>query len=310
MIKLHPGIVHFPIALISIAAIFAVISLFSKKEFFKEVAFWNLLIGTLGAIVAVITGLIELKTLVHDDAIHTILEKHEFIGFAILILSLSLLTWFWIRKNKFGKKAYSVWVLFLVLGLAMVTYQGYLGGRMVFEKGAGVEPMESQLEKSAVSHSHSKSAHDHDTTSLNNTIPGEKQNMQPEAHHHHDTSSLKTNEPGKKQNIQPVAEHVHKEETVPANKQDVQPDTGHIHKKETFSVKKQDIPAVSEHVHNNKDSSASKVIVDSKKQEINSDPMHDHKNVQDTSSLKKTGPEKMQDSLIKGKKKVLKNMKY
>src|SRR5688572_7416285 len=121
MIKLHPAIVHFPIALISIAAVFAVISLFSKKNIFKELAFWNLLIGGLGAMVAVITGLMELKTLVHDDAIHSILEKHEFMGFAILILSLTLLTWFWIRKNKFGIKEYSVWALFLLLGLAMVT---------------------------------------------------------------------------------------------------------------------------------------------------------------------------------------------
>lgn len=310
MTKLHPAIVHFPIALISIAAVFAVISLFNKKNVFKELAFWNLLIGGLGAMAAVITGLMELKTLVHDDAIHSILEKHEFIGFAILILSLVLLTWSWARKNKFAKKEYTAWVFFLVLGLAMVTYQGYLGGRMVFEKGAGVKPMESLLEKTAVSHSHSKSEHDHDTTSINDTTSREKQSMDPQAAHvHHDTSSLKKNVPGKKEENQPAAEHVHKKEPVPGKKQDVQTDAGHVHKKETVPGKKQDIPAVSEHDHK-KDSSASKVNVDGKKQEIQPDLTHDHKNIQDTSSLKKTGPEKMQDSLIKGKKKVLKNMKY
>ena|SRR5687768_6628581 len=312
MIKLHPAIVHFPIALISVAAIFAVLSLFRNKDIFRRIAFWNLLIGTLGALAAVLTGLIELKHLVHDDAIHTILEKHEFTGFAILILSIAILTWFWIRKNKFGKKEYSVWVLFLVLGLAMVSYQGYLGGRMVFEKGAGVKPMESQLKKSAVSHSHSKSVHDHDTTSGNNAIPGEKQNMHPEAEHdHHDTSSLNENVPGKKQEIQPAADHVHKKETVPGKNQDVQPDAGHVHKKETVPGKKQEISAVSEHVHNKKDSSVSKVIVDGKKQEIHLDTMHNHKNVKDTFSIKKTTHEKMLDStVVTGKKKVLKNMKY
>src|SRR5687768_5091426 len=141
MVKLHPAIVHFPVALISIAALFAVLSLFRKKEFFKEVAFWNLLIGTLGALAAVLTGLMELKGLVHDDAIHSILEKHEFTGFAILILSLTLSAWFWLRRNKFSNNEYKGWVVSLLLGLAMVTYQGYLGGRMVFEKGAGVKPM-------------------------------------------------------------------------------------------------------------------------------------------------------------------------
>ena len=313
MIKLHPAIVHFPIALISVAAIFAVLSLFRNMDHFKKIAFWNLLIGTMGALVAVLTGLMELKHLVHDEAIHTLLEKHEFTGFAILILSITGLTWFWIRKNKFGKKEYTVWVLFLVLGLAMVTYQGYLGGRMVFEKGAGVKPMESQLEKSAVSHSHSKSVHDHDTTSVNKAIPEEKQNMHPQASHdHHDTSSLNENVPGKKQEIQPATDHVHKKETAPGKKQDVQPSAEHLHKKETVPGKKQDIQPDTEHIHkNNQDSIPSKVIVEGKKQEINSDPMHDHKNVQDTSSLKKTTHAKMQDSIVvKGKKKVLKNMKY
>src|SRR5688572_11261970 len=302
MIKLHPAIVHFPIALISIAAVFAVISLFSKKNVFKELAFWNLLIGGLGAMAAVITGLMELKTLVHDDAIHSILEKHEFIGFAILILSLALLTWSWARKNRFVKKEYTAWVFFLVLGLAMVTYQGYLGGRMVFEKGAGVEPMESLLEKTAVSHSHSKSVHDHSTTSINDTTSQGKQDMDPEAAHvHHDTSSLKKNVPGKTEDNQTADEHIHKKETAPGNRQDVQSGAGHVHKKETVPGKKQEIPAASEHIHDKKDSSASKVSVDSKKQEIHPDATHNHKNVQDTTLLKKTTHEKMQDSIVKGK---------
>src|SRR5688572_5385091 len=302
MIKLHPAIVHFPVALISVAAIFAVLSLFRNKDFFKKIAFWNLFIGTIGALAAVLSGLMELKHLVHDDAIHTILEKHEYTGFAILILSLTLLTWYWIRKNKFGQKEYTAWVLFLVLGLLMVTYQGYLGGRMVFEKGAGVEPMESQLEKSAVSHSHSKSVHDHSTTSINDTTSQGKQDMDPEAAHvHHDTSSLKKNVPGKKEDNQTADEHIHKKETAPGNRQDVQSGAGHVHKKETVPGKKQEIPAASEHIHDKKDSSASKVSVDSKKQEIHPDATHNHKNVQDTTLLKKTTHEKMQDSIVKGK---------
>jgi len=53
------------------------------------------------------------------------------------------------------------------------------------------------------------------------------------------------------------------------------------------------------------------VIVDGKKQEIHLDTMHNHKNVKDTFSIKKTTHEKMLDStVVTGKKKVLKNMKY
>src|SRR5688572_26086778 len=159
--ELHPAIVHFPIALLTVAALFAVISLFAKKEFFKEGAFWNLLLGVIGAIAAVITGLVEERTLVHNDAIHEILEKHEMNGIAILILSFGLLTWCWVRKNKFGKTEHRLWVSLLVLGTAMIFYQGYLGGRMVFEKGAGVKPMEIHMSDSGSTHLHSDPGHDH-----------------------------------------------------------------------------------------------------------------------------------------------------
>lgn len=181
MIKLHPAIVHLPVALLSIAALFAVISLFRKKDFFKEAAFWNLLLGVIGAIAAVLTGLVEEQDLVHNEAIHQVLLKHKFNGFAILILFQVLLTWFWVRKNKFGRKEYIFWIFFMVLGTAMITYQGFLGGKMVFEQGAGVKPMELQMEKegdSTNSHSHSGNGHDHkngqDTASTKKAMPVKK----------------------------------------------------------------------------------------------------------------------------------------
>jgi uncharacterized membrane protein len=194
MIEFHPAIVHFPIALLSIAALFAVISLFRKKDFFREVAFWNLLLGVIGAIAAALTGLIDEQNLTHNEEIHKILVKHKFTGFSILILSFALLTWLWVRKNKLGKSEYILWVLFLVLGTAMVSYQGYLGGRMVFEQGAGVKPMEHLMEKegdSTSAHSHSNSTHDHDnvqdTSASKKAIPEKTQ-------HVHSSSTGATNQ--------------------------------------------------------------------------------------------------------------------
>src|SRR5690606_21895497 len=118
MIELHPAIVHFPIALITIAALFAVLSLFFKKEFFKGAAFWNLLIGVVCAIAAVLIGFMEEQNLVHNDEIHQTLVKHKFTGFGILIFSFILLTWGWVRKNKFRRGEYVAWTLLLVLGTA------------------------------------------------------------------------------------------------------------------------------------------------------------------------------------------------
>ena len=43
-------------------------------------------------------------------------------------------------------KEYILWVICLLLGSVLVLFQGYLGGEMVFGKGAGVKPMESMME--------------------------------------------------------------------------------------------------------------------------------------------------------------------
>jgi uncharacterized membrane protein len=189
MIELHPAIVHFPVSLITIAALFGAMSLFTKKELFKEIAFWNLLFGVIGAIAGVLTGLIEEQNLAHNDEIHQVLVKHKFTGFGILILSFVLLTWIWVRKKRVGTGEYFAWVLFLVIGTAAVFYQGFLGGKMVFEQGAGVKPMEQYMEQESDStkpHSHSNSGHAHgsadDTTSPDKTKPQHDHSTTPHEH--------------------------------------------------------------------------------------------------------------------------------
>lgn len=145
MIKLHPAFVAFPITLFISSTIFAAIFLFTKKEQFKEFIFWTLLFGVIGAVIAVFTGLLEEKNLIHNEAMHEILQNHKYNGFAIFIFFQTLLIWFWIRKNKMLKNEFIVFFVCLIVGSGMVFFQGYLGGKMVFEYGAGVKPMEPIL---------------------------------------------------------------------------------------------------------------------------------------------------------------------
>jgi len=204
--ELHPAIVHFPIALLSIAAIFAVLSLFIKRDFFKQAAFWNLLIGVIAAAGAVLTGLMEERELVHNDAIHEVLEKHEFNGFFILVLSFVLLTWAWVRKNRFMKLEYFSWVFALVLLSVTVFYQGYLGGKMVFGLGAGVKPMEVHLVGDSTSmHEHADSGHGHSNVDMDSTAVKKNRQEVPHTHagqaHSHgkrDSFKKQDNKPEKK----------------------------------------------------------------------------------------------------------------
>lgn len=146
MENLHPAIVHFPIALLFLAGLFGLISIFWKREFWKDIAVKCLFIGTIFAPIAVLTGLQEEQSLKHNEAIHEILVKHKANGLIILSLSLILSLWYWFRRKNIGNKEYSVWAVMLFLGSILVIYQRSLGGEMVYGHGAGVKPKGSEME--------------------------------------------------------------------------------------------------------------------------------------------------------------------
>lgn len=138
---LHPAIVHFPIALLLLAGLFGAISLFVKREFWKDLAFKSLLIGVIFTPFAVLTGLIDEQKMAHDSVDQTLLI-HKYNGLVLMFFYQILIVWFWLRKKLPGNKEYTAWVFCLLLGSGMVLLQGYLGGEMVFTKGMGVKPVE------------------------------------------------------------------------------------------------------------------------------------------------------------------------
>ncbi len=141
---LHPLIVHFSVALLLLAGLFGFISLFVKRGFWKDLTLKSLVVGVIFAPIAVVTGLIEEQTMKHAG-IDEMLLAHKYNGMAVLFFFQILLAWFWLRKNIPGKKEYTTWVICLLLGTSMVLLQGYLGGKLVFEKGMGVKPVEEAI---------------------------------------------------------------------------------------------------------------------------------------------------------------------
>ena len=146
LIKLHPAVVHFPIALLLLAGVFGILSLFGKKEFWKDLMLKFLIIGVIFSPIAVLTGVVEVLHLKHNEAIHKLLTIHQYNGFAILGLYLVLIAWYWIRRNVMSNTEYVPFVFCLFLGCILLLFQGYLGGEMVFGQGAGVKPMEMMME--------------------------------------------------------------------------------------------------------------------------------------------------------------------
>ncbi len=136
---LHPIVVHFPIALLSTAILFAVIESLFRRDVFDQALNWLLGLGVLGGAVAVITGMWEEDAVEAAGVPETAIEQHETLAFATLAVFALLLVMRWFRGRRWmpGHPA-----LFFILGLAGLTLlglTGYFGGDLVYRYGAGVE---------------------------------------------------------------------------------------------------------------------------------------------------------------------------
>jgi len=136
---LHPLLVHFPIALVIIGFLAEIAFLFFKKETsLSKMGYYLLIVGTLAAIVAWLTG--NFFTTEMDGAAGKIRESHELfatITLGILLVTSVLRTTLLILKSKnSGLKI----IAFVLYGLAAISVSitGYLGGSLVYNYMLGL----------------------------------------------------------------------------------------------------------------------------------------------------------------------------
>jgi uncharacterized membrane protein len=137
---LHAMVVHFPIALLCAGFLTELIALFVKKDFFSKAAFYMLLLGAIGAVIAYFSGDYAGEG-VEDGPLKLPLELHE--DAAVVTLWLAIVTALYRSAILFFKytQSWAKWVgvmLFATL-IASVARTGYLGGQLVYRHGAGVE---------------------------------------------------------------------------------------------------------------------------------------------------------------------------
>uniref|UniRef100_UPI00404AC9D0 DUF2231 domain-containing protein n=1 Tax=Flavobacterium sp. TaxID=239 RepID=UPI00404AC9D0 len=115
-------------------------ALFSKKQFFKNVTLFLLITGTLGAIVAYISGSYAGDGLT-DGILEEPLEVHEEAAFVTLLLAIIITV---IKTGMYYfkyQKAWAKWTSFLLFAvlIGFLARTGFLGGELVFKHGAGIE---------------------------------------------------------------------------------------------------------------------------------------------------------------------------
>jgi len=138
----HPLSVHFPIALLLIAALFKGASLFSKTKTWENAGSVLLYLGTIGAWISIFTGDMADGVVSRELCDPTVLKDHENAAWTLVylfsvasIIDIVRITKIISLKPKLIKV---VAVLLMLVGSGFLMYTGHLGAKLVYQQGAGV----------------------------------------------------------------------------------------------------------------------------------------------------------------------------
>lgn len=124
--QLHPLLIHFPIALVIVAAAAEVAAIFTGDQRWRVLAVGNLRTAAIFAVVAALAGW-RLAAAAMDPT--PLLEWHRWLGTisagATVVAALTT----WTRRSVFGVRSY--WMA-LFGAAALVAIAGHLGGRLVW----------------------------------------------------------------------------------------------------------------------------------------------------------------------------------
>ena len=134
-LEIHPSVVHFPIALTIVGALFSVLYVFTKKDWLRWLAPLLLSVALAGAVAAYFTGQAASDRAEEIGVPDNAIEEHEESGLWALgsIAVACLLGWATHARRK------GTWVAMILalLAASVVIRTAYLGGELVYRHGAG-----------------------------------------------------------------------------------------------------------------------------------------------------------------------------
>lgn len=137
----HPLVVHFPIALFSVALLFDIVRRKTDGEC-GDSAYSTLLVGVLGAVVASFAGWLHGAFEPHSDAMHEAIDAHRWwaIGATVLALLAAVVGYAYRTTGEGGLLPF--WRVGLIGSVLAVSVGGHLGGNLVYGEGFLLEPLE------------------------------------------------------------------------------------------------------------------------------------------------------------------------
>jgi uncharacterized membrane protein len=136
--RLHAALNDLPTALLVTAVSFELLALATRREAFRQVSFWTLIIGALGGVGAVLSGLQAEEHIAHGDAVHRVMETHEKLAFVTLGIFAVLALWRLLRDRRMGTVERALGLAAMLVGAGVLIATASYGGRLVFDHAAGI----------------------------------------------------------------------------------------------------------------------------------------------------------------------------
>lgn len=140
MPNIHPFLVHFPVALLTLAAILDLVALVLRRNEMERASWWVLVAGFVGTAAAVVSGIAaEAGVHVHDEA-SAIMQLHQQSAFGTTALFAALFLWRIGSRTAIPRRHVAVYVVLLVIATVLMWTTAWLGGELVYTFGVGVQP--------------------------------------------------------------------------------------------------------------------------------------------------------------------------
>ena len=133
--EVHPSVVHFPLALFPASVACDALGLLRQDDALLSAGRFLMSAAAMSAAVAGLAGFAAQEGVYANDDAHDLLVTHRNVNVGLVILTALLA--FQRRRRKRPSAGYMCVALG---GFAAMTYTAYLGGKMVYSKGVGVEP--------------------------------------------------------------------------------------------------------------------------------------------------------------------------
>ena len=152
----HAAVNDLPPVLFVASVLFDLAGTWTRHESLKAAGFWTVLLGAVGAVGAVATGLMAEDTIDHGESIHEAMGPHKTWAITVTVLFGVLALWRLWRRGALGGKEWAAYLVLAAFGAAIVTRVAHLGGNMTFRMGAGVPTavMQQQIKERAEGHHH------------------------------------------------------------------------------------------------------------------------------------------------------------